>query len=331
MKAVQIFEYGSNEKLKLTDAVTPQPQDDEALVRLNYAGVNFIDIYMREGHYRHSQVYPTELPFTLGMEGGGIVETTGSAVKEVKRGDRVTYCLSPGSYAEYAVVPAWKLVKVPNGISVDVATALMLQGCTAHYLSHTLFPLGSAHVCLFHAGASGVGQLFVQLACLQGARVLATVGSREKADIVRRLGAEPILYREVDFRDEVMRLTGGQGVDVVYDSVGQETMDRSLRCLKRRGLCVNFGGSGGIVETIRVLDLAEAGSVFFTRPNLAHYIADAEELGGRMHDLFVAVADKQLSVAFDRKLPLEDAADAHGAMEDRQTKGKTLLTIQPEK
>lgn len=331
MKAVQILEYGSREKLKLVDAVTPEPRDDEVLVQLDYAGVNFMDIYMREGHYRHSHVYPTELPFTPGMEGAGIVEATGSAVKDVKPGDRVAYCLSPGSYAEYAVVPAWKLVKVPDGIPLDVAAALMLQGCTAHYLSHSLFPLGPAHVCLFHAGASGVGQLFVQLARLRGARVLATVGSTEKADIVRRLGAEPILYREVDFRDEVMRLTAGQGVDVVYDSVGQETMNRSLRSLKRRGLCVSFGGSGGIVESIRLLDLAEAGSVFFTRPNLAHYIADSDELEGRMHELFAAVADKHLSVVVDRRLPLAEAADAHGLMEDRQTKGKLLLTTQSAK
>jgi NADPH2:quinone reductase len=331
VKAVQIFEYGGKEKLKLIDAVVPQARDDEVLVRLNYAGVNFIDIYMREGYYRHSRVYGSELPLTLGMEGSGVVEMSGSAVKGVKRGDRVIYCLSPGSYAQCAVVPAWKLVKVPDEIPLDVATALMLQGCTAHYLSHTLFPLGPEHACLFHAGAGGVGQLFVQLARSRGARVLATVGSREKADIVRRLGAEPILYREVDFRDAVMRLTGEQGVDVVYDSVGQETIDRSLRCLRRRGLCVNFGGSAGIVETIRVLDLAEAGSLFFTRPNLAHYMADSEEIGGRMRHLFAAVVGKRLSVAIDRKLALESAADAHAAVEGRQTKGKILLTIQAEK
>lgn len=330
MKAVQIFEYGGKEKLKLADTAVPQPRDGEALVRLHCAGVNFIDVYMREGYYRHSRVYGSDLPFTLGMEGGGIVETSGSAVTGVKRGDRVAYCLSPDSYAQYTVVPAWKLVKVPDQIPLDVATALMLQGCTAHYLSHTLFALGPAHTCLFHAGAGGVGQLFVQFARLRGARVLATVGTPEKADIVRRLGGEPILYREVDFRDAVMRLTEGRGVDVVYDSVGQETIDRSLRCLKRRGLCVNFGGSSGAVETIRVLDLAEAGSIFFTRPNLAHYMADAEEIGGRTRALFAAVAGRQLNVVIDRKLALENAADAHALMEGRQTKGKILLTIEAE-
>jgi NADPH2:quinone reductase len=264
------------------------------------------------------------------MEGGGIVERVGSAVKDVKAGDRVTYCLSPGNYAQFAVVPAWKLVKVPDEVPLEIATALMLQGCTAHYLSHTLFPLGPKHTCLFHAGAGGVGQLFVQLACSRGARVLTTVGSKEKAEIVRRLGADPILYREVDFHEAVMSLTEGRGVDVVYDSVGQATIDRSLRCLRRRGLCVNFGGSSGIVETIRVLDLAEAGSVFFTRPNLAHYMVDSEEIEGRVRDLFTAIVDKRLRVVVDRKLALEGAADAHVAMEGRQSKGKILLTIKAE-
>ncbi len=327
MQAVQIVDYGGREQLRLADVSVPEPGKGEALVQLAYAGVNFIDVYMREGHYRHSATYGTPLPFTLGMEGGGTVAATGSQVKGIKTGDRVAYCLSRGSYAQYAVVPAWKLVKVPDAVSLDIATTLMLQGCTAHYLSHSLFPLQPGHSCLVHAGAGGVGQLLIQLARLRGARVFATVGTKEKADIVKRLGAEPILYREVDFREAVMAATAGEGVNVVYDAVGKETIDRSLRSLKRRGTCVNYGGSSGLVESVRPLDLAEAGSVFFTRPHLAHYMADSGEIGARAADLFGAFLSGQIKVTIDRTLPLARAGEAHAIIESRQTKGKLLLEV----
>jgi NADPH2:quinone reductase len=327
MQAVQILDYGAREQLRLADVPVPGPRSGEALVRLAYAGVNFIDVYMREGHYRHSATYGAPLPFTLGMEGGGTVEAIAPGVKGVKPGDRVAYCLSRGSYAQYAVVPAWKLVKVPEAVPLDIATSLMLQGCTAHYLSHSLFHLGPEHSCLVHAGAGGVGQLLIQLARLRGARVYATVGSDEKADIVRRLGAEPILYRQVDFREAVMTATAGEGVNVVYDAVGRETIDRSLRSLKRRGTCVNYGGSSGLVESVRPLDLAEAGSVFFTRPHLAHYMADSGEIGARAADLFGAYLNGQIKVAIDRTLPLARIAEAHAVIEGRQTKGKLLLEV----
>ncbi len=294
---------------------------------MSYAGVNFIDVYMREGHYRYSETYGSALPITLGMEGGGVVEAVGPGVDNVRPGDRVAYCLSRGSYAQYAAVPAWKLVKVPDAVPIEIATTLMLQGCTAHYLSHSLFPLGPGHTCLFHAGAGGVGQLFIQLARLRGARVLATVGSPEKAQIVRDLGAEPILYRDVDFRQAVMQASDGRGVDVVYDSVGQETIERSIRCLKRRGVCVNFGGSSGMVESIRPLDLAEAGSVFFTRPHLAHYMSDAAEINGRAADLFAAFIDNRIRVRIDRTFSLSEAGKAHATIEGRKTRGKLLLVI----
>ncbi len=327
MQAVQIGDYGGRQQLRVADVSVPEPGKGEALVQLAYAGVNFIDVYMREGHYRHSATYGTPLPFTLGMEGGGTVAAIGSEVKGIKTGDRVAYCLSRGSYAQYAVVPEWKLVKVPQRVPLDVATTLMLQGCTAHYLSHSLFPLQPGHSCLVHAGAGGVGQLLIQLARLRGARVLATVGNDEKADIVKRLGAEPILYREVDFREAVMAATAGEGVNVVYDAVGKETIDRSLRSLKRRGTCVNYGGSSGLVESIRPLDLAEAGSVFFTRPHLAHYMADSTEIDTRAADLFAAFLNGQIKVAIDRTLPLAHAAEAHAIIEGRQTKGKLLLEV----
>lgn len=327
MQAVQISNYGGRDQLKLAEVPMPEPRGGEAVVRLSYAGVNFIDVYMREGHYRHSGTYGSELPITLGMEGGGTVEAVGPAVDSVQPGNRVAYCLSRGSYAEYAVVPAWKLVTVPEDVPLDIATTLMLQGCTAHYLSHSVFPLGPDHTCLFHAGAGGVGQLFIQLARLRGARVLATVGSLEKADIVRNLGAEPILYKEVDFRAVVSAATDGHGVDVVYDSVGKETIDRSIHSLKPRGVCVNFGGSSGMVSTIKPLDLAEAGSVFFTRPHLAHYMADAGEIGVRTAALFAAFTSNRLKVTIDRKFPLSEVAAAHATIEGRQTKGKLLLDI----
>ncbi|MFQ5936605.1 MAG: quinone oxidoreductase [Acidiferrobacterales bacterium] len=327
MQAVQIFDYGDRHRLTLVDIPTPEPGVGEALVHLRYAGVNFIDVYVRKGEYRHSDTYGSELPITLGMEGGGTVEAVGPGVDNVKPSDRVAYCLSRGSYAQYAIVPAWKLVKVPDPIPLDSATTLMLQGCTAHYLSHSLFPLGPHHTCLFHAGAGGVGQLFIQLAQLRGARVLTTVGSPEKAEIVRNLGAEPILYREVDFREVIMDATDGHGVDVVYDSVGKETIARSIRCLKPRGVCANFGGSSGMVESIKPLDLAEAGSAFFTRPHLAHYMANAAEINGRAADLFAAFTSRRLKVTIDHIFPLNRAAEAHAAIEDRQTKGKLLLEV----
>jgi NADPH2:quinone reductase len=225
-------------------------------------------------------------------------------------------------------VPASKLVKVPPGIPLPAATALMLQGLTAHYLSHSAFALAAGHVCLVHAGAGGVGQLLVQLAKLRGATVIATAGSAEKAAIVRELGADHVIqYRETDFREEVMKATGGQGVDVVYDAVGKDTLPRSIRSLRRRGLCVNYGGASGLVTSVDPLQLAEAGSVFFTRPHLADYIATRDELTARARDLFDAYAGGKLRVAVDRMFTLEHAADAHRRLEGRGTRGKLLLEV----
>lgn len=328
MRAIAVARFGGPENLQLMDMPQPAPEAGEALVQLEYAGINFIDIYMRSGHYARSHTYRTPLPMVIGMEGAGRVAAVGEGVEDLSAGDRVAYCIVRGAYAEYAAVPAWRLVRIPDDVPSDVATALMLQGLTAHYLSHSAFALGKGHTCLVHAGAGGVGQLLIQLAKLRGATVIATVGSEEKAAIARSRGADHVLlYREVDFREEVMRITGGKGVDVVYDAVGKDTISRSIRSLKRRGLCVNYGGASGLVQSIEPLELAEAGSVFFTRPHLADYVATPEELHRRAADLFAAYRAGKLAVPIDRELPLAEAAAAHRYLEGRNTKGKLLLRI----
>ncbi|MEX2240974.1 MAG: quinone oxidoreductase [Burkholderiales bacterium] len=325
MRAVAVTEFGGPEKLALIDVAAPKPAAGEALVKLEYAGVNYIDIYMRSGEYARSQTYQTPLPMVIGMEGIGTVV---AAADGLAAGERVAYCIVRGSYAEYAAVPAWKLVKVPADLPSPIAVTLMLQGLTAHYLSHSAFPLEKGHTCLVHAAAGGVGQLLVQCAKLRGATVIATVGSAEKAAIATARGADHvILYREQDFREEVMRLTGGRGVDVVYDAVGKDTIARSIRSLRRRGLCVNYGGASGLVRSIEPLELGEAGSVFFTRPHLADYLATPEEIAGRAGDLFAAWRARKLVVTVDREFALAEAGAAHRYLEGRNTKGKLVLRI----
>lgn len=328
MKAVVVTRFGGPEYLQYTDVAEPQPGRAGAVVRLEYAGVNFIDVYMRSGRYARSHTYETPLPMTLGMEGGGTVVAVGPDAKDIAPGDRVAYCIERGSYAQYAAVPAWKLVKVPHDVPLTVGTALMLQGLTAHYLSRSAFALAPGSRCLVHAGAGGVGQLLIQLAKLAGATVYATAGSAEKADIARARGADHvILYRERDFREAVMKLTDGAGVDVVYDAVGKDTIHASIRSARRRGLVVNYGGASGLVEAVEPLELAEAGSVFFTRPHLADYIATRDELQGRADDLFRYWREGRLEVCIDRGFDLADAADAHRYLEGRGTRGKLLLKV----
>ena len=328
MQAMAIAQFGGPENLQLMQLPEPIPAAGEALVKIEYAGINFIDIYMRSGRYARSNTYQTPLPMTIGMEGGGTVAALGEGVTGLKAGDRVAYCIVRGSYAAFAAVPAWRLVKVPQGVPMSIATALMLQGLTAHYLTHSAFSLAPGNSCLVHAGAGGVGQLLIQLAKLRGATVLATVGSEEKAALAMQRGADHvILYRQVDFREEVMKITGGKGVDVVYDSVGKDTIDKSIRSLRRRGLCVNFGGASGLVESINPLELGEAGSVFFTRPHLADYLATAEEIGARAAELFAWFAAGRLGVAIEREFPLAGAAEAHRYLEAGKTRGKLLLQV----
>lgn len=328
MRAINIHQFGGPEVCEIQETAIPTPAEGEALVRVAYAGVNFIDIYMRNGTYARSHTYKTPLPMVIGMEASGTIEAVGSGVADLKVGQRVAFCLSRGSYAEYVAVPAWKLVPLPDDISFELGAAVMLQGCTAHYLSHSAFPLQHGQSCLVHAGAGGVGQLLIQLAKNLGATVFTTVSTREKADIARSRGADHcILYRDTDFREEIMKLTFGKGVDVVYDSVGKTTITDSIRCIRRRGLCVLFGASSGVVDAIEPLALAEAGSVFFTRPHLADYMATAEEIRGRARDLFRMVKEKRLSMAIDTVFPLADVAAAHRYIEDGKTRGKLLLQV----
>lgn len=330
MKAINVHAFGGPEACIIDDVAIPEPAAGEARVKVAFAGVNFIDVYMRNGTYARSHTYKTPLPMVIGMEASGTVDAIGEGVTDLRVGQRVAFCLSRGSYAEFVAVPAWKLVPVPDDVPLEIAAALMLQGCTAHYLSHSAFPLQKGQSCLVHAGAGGVGQLLIQLAKNLGATVLTTVSTQEKAEIARNRGADHcILYRDVDFREELMKLTSSKGVDVVYDSVGKTTIMSSIRCVRRRGLCVLFGASSGVVDAIEPLSLAEAGSVFFTRPHLADYMATADEIRGRAGDLFRLMKEKRLSVAIDTIFPLADAASAHRYIEGGKTRGKLLLKIEP--
>jgi NADPH2:quinone reductase len=291
-------------------------------VRLSAAGVNFIDIYHRIG------LYPLPLPFTPGNEGAGVVEAVGPEVTEVRTGDRVAYAMATGSYAELAVVPAFRLVPIPDTVSFEAAAAAMLQGMTAHYLAHSTFPLAPGHQALVHAAAGGVGLLLVQMAKKRGARVLGTVSTEAKAEAARRAGADVVIrYTEEDFEAVARRETDGRGLDVVYDSVGKTTFDKSLRSLRPRGLLALFGQSSGPVPPFDPGELAKRGSLFLTRPTLAHYNLDRKELLARASDVLSWMEKGELEVTIDRTLPLAQAAEAHRLLESRQTSGKLVLTI----
>lgn len=320
MHAILVQEYGGPQVLQIEGIPTPEPGPGEARVKIEAAGVNFIDVYHRTGSY------PGQLPITPGVEGAGVVDSVGPDVEDLRPGDRVAYAMQRGSYSEYAVVPAWKLVSIPDGLDTQLAAAVMLQGMTAHYLSHSTYPLQSGETALVHAAAGGVGQLLVQLAKRRGARVIGTVSTEEKARLARAAGADDvILYSEVDFESETRRLTGGAGVEVVYDSVGQTTFDRSLNCLKTRGYMVLYGQSSGPAPSLDPQVLNRKGSLFLTRPSLGHYAADREALLARSGDLFRWMAAGELKVQIDRTFPLADAPQAHRYIEGRKTKGKLLL------
>lgn len=328
MKAISIGAFGDADACRIEDVETPKPKPGEALIKVAYAGVNFIDIYMRNGTYARSHTYQTPLPMVIGMEASGTIEAMGEGVSDLAIGQRVAFCLSRGAYAEFVAVPAWKLAPVPDGVAMESGAAIMLQGCTAHYLSRSAFPLQPGQSCLVHAGAGGVGQLLIQLAKRAGATVFATVSTKEKADIATSVGADHcILYRNMDFRDEVMRLTEGRGVDVVYDSIGKDTITRSIRCVRRRGLCVLFGASSGVVNAVEPLALAEAGSVFFTRPHLADYMAGADEIRHRTSELFRLLEQGRLRSTIDATFELAEASEAHRYLEAGKTRGKLLLRV----
>src|SRR5215468_6397621 len=308
MKAVRVHKYGGPEVLTLEEIPVPEPKAGEARVKIEAAGVNYIDIYQRTG------LYPMQTPFTLGTEGAGIVDAVGPDVIEVKKGDRVGYAMIPGAYAEYAIVSAARLVPIPSNIEARLAAALMLQGMTAHYLTHNTYPLKKGDTALIHAAK--------QL----GATVIGTVSTEAKAKLAKEAGADHvILYTQTDFLAEVKKLTDGRGLEVVYDSVGQTTFDKSLECLKPRGYMVLFGQSSGPVAPFDPARLAARGSLFLTRPSLAHYSLDRAELLQRASDIFNWAAAGTLKVRIDKSFPMAEATEAHRQLEGRKTTGKVIL------
>ena len=318
MQAIQVSRVGGPEVLTPADVPVPTPKPNEALVQIKAAGVNFIDVYIREGRY------PTPVPFVNGQEAAGVVTEVGSEVTTLKPGDRVAYTSALGSYAEYAAVPASRLVKIPDELDFEQAAAAMLQGMTAHYLVRSSYPLKKDETALIHAAAGGVGLLLVQMAKKIGARVIATAGTHEKAQLARDAGAdECIVYTEADFETETRRLS--DGVHVVYDGVGKATFDKDLNVLRPRGYLVLFGGSSGAVPPFDLIKLSQKGSLFITRPTLAHYTATREELDWRANDVLQSIARGELKLRIHKVYPLAEAEQAHRDLEGRKTTGKLLL------
>jgi len=322
MKRIVVEATGGPEQMTLVDVPKPSPGPKEAVVAIACTGVNFIDVYFRTG------LYKADLPVVLGSEASGTVESVGSDVTDVAPGDRVAYAMVRGSYAEYAAVPAAQLVKIPAEVDFATAAAVMLQGMTAHYLTHSTFPLKAGNSCLVHAAAGGTGGLIVQMAKHLGARVFGTVSTEDKARQVRNLGAdETIIYTTQDFEAEVKRLTNGHGVDVVYDSVGLTTFDKSLSVLRPRGTMALFGQSSGAVPPFDPSVLNTRGSLFLTRPSLAHHVLDRQELLWRVGDVLRHVATGVVKVRISKTYPLAEAASAHRDLEGRKTTGKLLLKV----
>jgi NADPH2:quinone reductase len=320
MKAIIVRQNGGPEQLRYENIEQPKPGNGQVLVKVAAAGVNFIDVYQRNG------LYKVPLPFVPGQEGAGVIELVGDGVANWKPGDRVAYVTTPGSYAEYAVVPASALVKVPDGLDLKLAAAVMLQGMTAHYLTRSTFPLKSGDTCLLHAAAGGVGLILTQMAKALGAKVIGTTSTDEKAALAKKAGAdEVIIYTEQDFQVEVKRITKNRGVDVVYDSVGASTWDKSLNSVRPRGMMVTFGNASGPVPAIEPLVLNQKGSLFLTRPKLADYIATPEELKWRAGDVLSDVASGKLKLLAVHTYPLAEAQQAHRDLEARKTTGKLLL------
>jgi NADPH2:quinone reductase len=320
MKAIQVKHTGGPEVLGLVELPVPEPRANEAVVKIVAAGVNFIDVYFREGRYK------AVVPFVPGQEAAGDVVAVGSAVTDVRVGDRVGYTMVLGSYAEYAAVPADRLVKIPEGVSYQLAAASLLQGMTAQYLLYSTYPLKKGETALAHAAAGGVGLLLVQMAHNLGARVIGTVSTAEKAKWAREAGADDIiLYTQTDFEVETRRLTNGKGVDVVYDSVGKTTFEKGLNVIRPRGYMVLFGGSSGPVPPFDPIQLSQKGSLYLTRPTLAHYIATREELEERSQAVFGMIAAGKLKLRIEHTYPLKDVAQAHRDLEARKTTGKVLL------
>ena len=320
MKAIQIKHPGGPEALELVDLPDPQPKPNEVVVKVAAAGVNFIDVYQREGRYK------VPLPFIAGQEGAGTIVAAGAEVKSLRSGERVAWSSVQGGYAELAAVPADRAVKVPGGVTDQQAAAAMLQGMTAQYLCHSSYPVKRGDTVLVHAAAGGVGLLLVQMCHNLGARVIGTVSSEAKAKLAREAGADDIiLYTQSEFESETKRLTGGQGVHVVFDSVGKDTFEKGLNLLRTRGMMVLFGGSSGAVPPFDPLVLTAKGSLFLTRPSLGHYIVTREELEARAGDVFGMIAAGKLKLRIEHLYPLAQAAQAHRDLEGRKTTGKLLL------
>ena len=320
MKAIRVQKPGARDVLQYTDVPEPRPERGQVLVGIDYAGVNFFDVYQREG------LYPIAMPFTPGTEAAGTVIAVGPEVSDFRAGDRVAYQGVGGAYAQQAVVPADRLIRLPEGVSTRTAAALLLQGLTAHYLATSTYALKGGDTALVHAAAGGVGLLLCQIAKLRGAKVIGTVSTEEKAALARAAGADHvILYMQQDFAAETRRLTGNRGVEVVYDSVGRTTFEHSLDCLAPRGLLALFGQSSGPVPPFNPQVLNQKGSLYLTRPTLANYAATRAELLSRAEELFGWLREKKLSVRVDREVPLKEVADAHRALESRETTGKVLL------
>jgi NADPH2:quinone reductase len=322
MRAVQVKQPGGPGALELVELPVPEPKAKEALVKIAASGVNFIDVYQREGRY------PVPQPFVAGQEGAGTVAKTGAEVKSLKSGDRVAWCGVLGSYAEYAAVPAERLVPIPQGVTEQQAAAAMLQGMTAHYLVHDVYPLKPGETVLLHAAAGGVGLILTQMAHHIGARVIGTVSTEEKAKLAREAGAdEIILYSQIDFETETKRLTEARGVHVVYDSVGKTTFEKGLNVLRPRGMMALFGGSSGAAPSVDPIVLSQKGSLFLTRPTLAHYTATRAELEKRSGDVFRMIAAGKLRLRVEHTYPLSQAQQAHRDLEARKTTGKILLVV----
>jgi NADPH:quinone reductase len=320
VQAIRVHQTGEPEVMQREDVEIPRPGPGQALLRIEAVGVNFIEIYQRSG------LYKSPLPFTPGAEAAGTVEAVGSGVTTVRPGDRVGSINVLGAYAEYALVPAERVVPLPDGVTTRQAAAVLLQGITAHYLTTSTFPLSRGQTCLVHAAAGGVGLLLCQMASRRGARVIGTVSTEEKAALARDAGAEEvILYTRTDFETETRRLTGGAGVDVNYDSVGRTTFAKGLSCIAPRGMMVLYGQSSGPVDPLDPQALNQKGSLFLTRPSATHYTATRAELLERAGDVLRWLADGSLRVRIGRELPLADAVEAHRELTGRRTMGKLLL------
>ena len=320
MKAIRVQSPGGPEALRYEDVPQPSPAAGQVLVKVEAVGVNYIDVYQRTG------LYKVATPFTLGQEAAGVVMAVGPGVTDPKVGDRVAYTSILGAYAEYAVVPADRVVVLPDGVTARQAAAALLQGMTAHYLACTTYPLKAGDTCLVHAAAGGVGLLLCQIASRRGARVIGTVSTREKAALAREAGArDVILYTEQDFEAEVKRLTNGLGLQVVYDSVGKTTFEKGLNCLTRRSMMVLYGQSSGPIGSFDPQVLSQKGSLFLTRPTLAHYVATRAELVARAGEVLSWVKSGTLKVRIEHEFSLAETAEAHRALEARKTTGKLLL------